>query len=81
MNVRVRMFAGARQAAGRDTMDLQMPEDTTVGQLRRRLATEIPQMSGLVERAMFAVDAEYAADGQKIPPDADVAMIPPVSGG
>ncbi len=81
MNVRVRLFAGARQAAGCDRLELQMPPGTTIGQLRSRLAGEIPQISGLVGRVMFAIDSEYAADSAEIPPDADVACIPPVSGG
>ena len=81
MNVRVRLLAGARQAAGRDIMDVDVPQGTTVGELRRRLAAQIPQTSGLVERAMFAVNAEYARDSDAVAPDADVACIPPVSGG
>ena len=81
MNVRVRLFAAARQAAGCETVEMELPRGSTVGQLRRRLAGEIPQLSGLVGQAMFAIDAEYARDSDEIPPDADVACIPPVSGG
>jgi len=81
MNVRVRLFAAARQAAGRDRIELELSEKATVGQLRQRLAEKFPALSSLIERAMFAVDSEYAADGHEIPADADVACIPPVSGG
>ena len=81
MNVRVRLFAAVRQAADCDLLELELPEGATVGQLRDRLETEIPQLSGLFGRAMFAIDAEYAGDSTEIPADADVACIPPVSGG
>ena len=81
MNVRVRLFAVARQAAGRDAVELDLPEGASIGDLRRQLGVEIPQLSGLVARMMFAVGTEYADDGAIIPPDADVACIPPVSGG
>jgi molybdopterin synthase sulfur carrier subunit len=81
MNVRVRLFAAARQAAGRDTVDLDLPQGATIGQLRRRLVQQVPQLCGLVGQLMFAVDAEYARDSDEIPPAADVACIPPVSGG
>ena len=81
MNVRVRMFAAAKQAARTDLLELKMPDGATIGQLRERLAAEIPEVSGLVRRAMFAVDTEYAADSKPIPLGADVACIPPVSGG
>ena len=81
MNVRVRLFADARQAAGRDSLELDLPEPATIGELRHRLAEEVPQLADLIRRAMFAVSAEYAADADEIAPGADVACIPPVSGG
>ncbi len=81
MNVRVRLFAALRQAAGRDLLDLEMPERATIGQLRRRMADNLPELSGLLQRAMFAVGTEYATDEAVVPPGADVACIPPVSGG
>ena len=81
MNVRVRLFAAARQAAGRDSLALELPERATIAQLRRRLAEEVPELANWIGQMMFAVDKEYAADGSEIPPEADVACIPPVSGG
>ncbi|OHB67737.1 MAG: hypothetical protein A2V70_05985 [Planctomycetes bacterium RBG_13_63_9] len=81
MNVRVQLFAGARQAAGRGLIELQLAEEATIGELRRRLAAEIPPMAGLLQRSMFAIDAEFVDDRQEIPAGADVACIPPVSGG
>ena len=81
MNVRVRLFAAARQAAGCDRLDIELPPRSTIGQVRSRLAGEIPQLSGLAGQVMFAIDSEYASDSEEIPPGADVACIPPVSGG
>ncbi|MBN2473761.1 MAG: MoaD/ThiS family protein [Pirellulales bacterium] len=81
MNVQVRLFAAARQAAGRDRLELELPDGATIGQLRRRLGEELPGFSGLIARAMFAVDMQYALDAQQIPVGAEVALIPPVSGG
>jgi len=81
MNVRVRLFAVAKQAAGRDVVEVELPPGAAIGQLRSRLAEEIPELAELFARAMFAIDAEYATDAEEIPPDAEVACIPPVSGG
>jgi molybdopterin converting factor subunit 1 len=81
MNVHVRLFAVARQAAGRDSVEVDLPGDATIGQLRRRLAADIPQLSGLVGQMTFAIDTHYANDQSPIPPGAEVACIPPVSGG
>jgi molybdopterin converting factor small subunit len=35
----------------------------------------------VLRHAMFAVNTDYAADDTVIPPRAEVACIPPVSGG
>lgn len=81
MNVRVRLFAAMREAAGREELDLDLPEPATVEQLRRRLAEQLPAVADLVGRAMFAVENQYATDATEVLPDANVACIPPVSGG
>lgn len=81
MNVQVRLFAAARQAAGRDSIRLELPEGATVAELRRRMETDLPELAALLGHAAFAIDAEYSADAKKIPPNAEIACIPPVSGG
>ena len=81
MKIRLRLFAAAREAAGCDSVELELPGGATIGQLRRQLAARIPGLAGLAEHVMFAVDTEYADDTTPIPPQAEVACIPPVSGG
>lgn len=81
MIVRVKLFAAAKQIAGRDVVEIDLTEDASVGELRRQLVVAIPHMADLAGHALFAVDSEYANDATKISPGADVACIPPVSGG
>ncbi len=81
MKVRVRLFAVARQLAGAETIDLELPERATVGQLRRELMARLPQLAPLVAHMALAVDSSYAGDDLEISPGAEVACIPPVSGG
>jgi molybdopterin converting factor subunit 1 len=81
MNVRIRLFAAARQAAGCDSLDIELPDQADVAQLRRELSRQLPEISELISRATFALGTEYATDTAKIAPGADVALIPPVSGG
>ena len=81
MNVRVRLFASVRHSAGCESVELDLPDEATIGQLRRRLADEFPATAAVIERAMFASDMQYARDTDKIRPGAEVACIPPVSGG
>jgi sulfur-carrier protein len=81
MKVRVRLFAGVRDAAGCDSVELELPAGATIAGLRRELAERFPSSAGITGRAMFALGTQYAADATEIPPGADVACIPPVSGG
>lgn len=81
MVVRVRLFARARDLAGADAVAVTLPGGATVGELRRRLAADRPELAGLLERSALAVNDEFAPDDLTLPRDAEVALLPPVSGG
>lgn len=79
--MRVLLFARARELAGADAVDVVLPAAATVGDLRRRLAEQCPRMAGLVNRSAVAVNGEYGDDALTLPANAEVALVPPVSGG
>jgi molybdopterin synthase catalytic subunit/molybdopterin synthase sulfur carrier subunit len=81
VNVKVKLFAGAREAAGQDTIAVQLGDAPTVAELRSALGKQYPQLRDVVTHSMFAIDTEYSGDDRKIPIDATVVCIPPVSGG
>lgn len=81
MTVTVQLFARGRDLAGCDAVSVVLPDGATVAALRRQLAEDMPALAGLMTRSVFAVDGEFAKDAHVIPPDAEVALIPPVSGG
>jgi molybdopterin converting factor subunit 1 len=77
----VALFARLRDLAGSDSVAIELPASATVADLRRQLAADFPSLGGLLQRSAVAVNAEYADDGQPIPQGAEIAIIPPVSGG
>lgn len=81
MNVSVKLFAGARQSAGCDTLVVELPAEATVAELRARLVQCEPALEAILPHLLFAVDQEYVDDDALIPEGAEVACIPPVSGG
>jgi len=81
VKIRVKLFAAARQTVGRGEVEVELSEPATVGQLRAQLARQLPQLAGLIGHASFALDARYADDAEPLPAGAEVACIPPVSGG
>ncbi len=77
----VRLFALARDRAGRAEIELNLPLPATVADLRLILALQYPELAPLAPRVSIAVDSEYSTDATLILPGAEVALIPPVSGG
>lgn len=73
-------FAAARDAAGtaRETL---AAAPATVGALRRALADAHPRLGPVLARSRVAVDQDFAADDAPLRDGAEVAIVPPVSGG
>jgi len=81
MRVRVRLFARAKDLAGTEAVVVNLQTGSTVGDLRRQLAIECPALRGLLERAALAVNDEFVEESLTLLATADVAVLPPVSGG
>jgi len=78
--VTVLYFAVAREAAGTDSETLPAAP-ASVAALREVLATRHPALARVLPRCRLALDQEFARDGDPVPDGAEVAVIPPVSGG
>jgi molybdopterin converting factor subunit 1 len=76
MIVRVKLFAMLRERAGRDELELELPEGACVADA---LAAVDHLAGGL--SLVLAVNREYAAPDAPLAPGDELALIPPVSGG
>jgi molybdopterin synthase catalytic subunit len=76
MVVHVRLFAALRERAGRDAIDLELPDGALVSDA---LAAVDDLARGLP--LVLAVNREYASRGDALAPGDELALIPPVSGG
>jgi molybdopterin synthase catalytic subunit/molybdopterin converting factor small subunit len=76
MKVTVRLFAILRQRAGRDTLELDLPDGARVSDA----LAEVDDLAGGLKLVM-AVNREYAAADDVLAPGDELALIPPVSGG
>jgi molybdopterin converting factor subunit 1 len=81
MNITVHLFARARDLAGRETLTLEVPPATTVGELRRIIAQAHPALAAILARCALAVNQDFAPDTATLSDRAEVAVLPPVSGG
>jgi molybdopterin converting factor subunit 1 len=81
MLVEVKLFAMAKQRIGSDRMQVELQPEATVGDLRRALVRQYPSLADSERHFRFAINSDYANDETVIPPGAEIACIPPVSGG
>ena len=76
----MRLFAGLRERAGTGTLDVELPEASTVGDVWRAVSERVPlgdEPAGI----MFAVNRDFADRAHGLSAGDEVALIPPVSGG
>lgn len=81
MIVSVRLFARAKELMNAGSLEVDLPEGSSLGMVRQQLARQYPAAEGLLSRCALAVDEEFADDGMILRPGATVAVLPPVSGG
>lgn len=74
VKVTVRLFAGLRERAGADRVELDLPEDARARDVLAAMGLEPGQ-------CIVALDREYARADEPVLATHEVALIPPVSGG
>jgi len=80
-NIKLLFFATLRDRAGTKSMDLEIPEDLTIQGLKDKLAADYPNLAQSMSSVIVTIDREYAFDEAVVPPSAEIALFPPVSGG
>ena len=81
MKVSVKLFARARDLAGSDCIQVDVPSDARVADLRGALGERLPELRPILPSLLVAVGAEYATDQTPLDAGAEIACFPPVSGG
>jgi molybdopterin synthase catalytic subunit/molybdopterin converting factor small subunit len=79
--VRVRLFAMQRELAGTKLLTLTLRPDATVEDAWAALVAQVPALAPGRETVRFAVDGDYADPTTALHDGAELACIPPVSGG
>lgn len=80
MRIRLLAFATAADALGSER-DLDLPSGSTVADLRNLLLADFPALARLWPRLAIAIDGRLVRMEEEIPEGAEVALLPPVSGG
>ncbi len=80
-HVKLLLFATLRDRAGTKSMELDLPADLTVQGLKDKISNEYPNLKDAMSSVIITVNREFAFDDAVIPPNAELAMFPPVAGG
>lgn len=79
--IEVHYFAGLRELSGTAVTSLPWHEGMTVGTMRFLVSKQYPAVTALLARSRIAINDTMADDGAMVPDNAEVALLPPVSGG
>ena len=82
MQINVLFFAAARERAGTDEQSLTLADGATVSQALSAIVSAYPAVEPLLPYLRVAVDEVFESDLSRVlRPGAELALIPPVSGG
>jgi molybdopterin synthase catalytic subunit len=81
MKVRVKAFAGARDAMGEREVLVDLAEGASAAELLQFLAGRYPRIAPLLASLRVAVNREYVTAAHPLREADEVALLPPVSGG
>ena len=81
MKVAVSLFARYREATGRDRVEVDVPEGSTVEDVWRALSAAHPVLARYRPHTLFAVGNDYVTPERSVAPGEELACFPPVSGG
>lgn len=79
--IKLLFFATIRERAGTKTLEMEIPEEMTVQGLKDKLASDLPKLKESMSSVLITINREYAFDEAIVPPNAEIGMFPPVSGG
>jgi molybdopterin converting factor subunit 1 len=80
MKVSVRLFAGLRERAGAQHIEVELPDGALVEDLLAAMA-QTPVGELRPGQCVVAINREYAGAGEPVRAEDEIALIPPVSGG
>jgi len=81
MDVRVRLFAGTRDAVGARQVTMEVAQGARVADLLDALCAQHPRLAAYRPHLMLALDGAFVAQDAPLRAGAELALMPPVSGG
>ena len=81
MLIKVMLFAAAKEVAGTGQLEIEVPAEARMSDLKIAIVRTVPELEALVAKSAFSIDQQYANDDDLVSQGSEFALIPPVSGG
>jgi molybdopterin synthase catalytic subunit len=81
VRVTLRFFAAPREIVGSARLGFELPDGSSVAQLRERVLARWPLLASWGDHLLVSVNKEFSAPEQRLAEGDEVAFFPPVSGG
>ena len=81
MTIQILLFATLKDAAPGGQLEIEVPDGARVSDVWEAAIARAPQLEKWRQHARVAVNQSYADDDEIVPAGAEIALIPPVSGG
>ncbi len=81
MQVEIRLFAMLREAQKSERITVEVPEGSTVAELRLGIAEAYPALAPFLAATRVAAALNFVPDHHVLIGSDELALIPPVSGG
>ncbi|HEX5705329.1 MAG TPA: molybdenum cofactor biosynthesis protein MoaE [Pyrinomonadaceae bacterium] len=81
IKVRVLFFGAARDAVGKEQIEVELESPSNAGEARAQLLSLHPSLQRFGQSLLLAVNQQYAQSDREISEGDELAVFPPVSGG
>lgn len=81
MQLSIKLYARARDLAGSPVVNVELPTEASVAQLRAAIVQQHPSLAKIVPSLLVALGTDYATDSTRLSETSVVSCFPPVSGG
>jgi molybdopterin converting factor subunit 1 len=81
IDIKVLFFATLKEKTGTRQVEFNLPDGSTIAQLKDLVAEKYPNLNGMLNHCLASINHNYRSNESEIPPNAEVAFFPPVSGG
>lgn len=81
MKVRAELFSRLREIVARSTVELDLPENATVGDLFSELCENHPALRDFEGSVLFGLGVEFVDSRHPLRAGDKIAIMPPVQGG